>query len=766
MVEQEETNTIIGDDSASSSIAANNCIDKVLNGSAFGVLPKILSREHCSNALDEILDFYIDICNGKVLKNADPTTTPWSNNPEVYPTDGKFNNFGAGWLLGNIREVLATKVYEPLLQTRELHSSKEGFRLVLSNLGSETLRFSSGQNNEANSPDAFYRSISVLSSGGSDPDTTIRLHIIDKDNKQEAVALSEGDVLLYRSDLVKEVFEEYYVDRTKEKNILQAVPIVSYCTMIKVTGNDLNSSTPNFYVDAYKQRRTDVGDPTTYFMSSKPNSNNSGPPPQQTAASSLLSCRCYFRAHPPLLTRRQAELYGLLPYKSNDWDKEWKRVTIRGICFQQFSQMINGDSQLVSNEYESLPAKIEKPCQAQSIQLTSSDENVLVGQDKYLGGMASPCGKYIYGVPGTARRLLRISTKTGVMDCIGPSYTGKFKWLRGVEIPASVMSQSSNKFPDGCCIALPCNSLSFLKVNPSNDEVYTFGQDILEDVCQDCKGWYYHGGNLASNGWIYCIPANARRVVKLNPVTDEVEVIGSEYLGAQKWYGGIIGSNGCIYGIPHNATTVLKIDPTTDEITLLEGTTEPLPTGKWKWHGGLAAGDKIIGFPNNSDQVLMVDCRKSTVYTIGDSNILKSGRHRVPQDGRYKYLGGALTGDNRCAYLFPCDAERVLRIDCHTEKLALVGPCLLDGENKFQNGFYSDRDGCLYGIPQRAIGVLRVTPGDDENGDDDHVDIIPCGEDMMNVKDKFEGGVLGFDGCIYCIPLKSKTCVKIIPQQK
>jgi hypothetical protein len=61
---------------------------------------------------------------------------------------------------------------------------------------------------------------------------------------------------------------------------------------------------------------------------------------------------------------------------------------------------------------------------------------------------------------------------------------------------------------------------------------------------------------------------------------------------------------------------------------------------------------------------------------------------------------------------------------------------------------------------RRAIGVLRVTPGDGEDGKD-HADLIPCGEDMMGVKDKFEGGVLGLDGCIYCIPLKSKTCVKI-----
>jgi hypothetical protein len=208
---------------------------------------------------------------------------------------------------------------------------------------------------------------------------------------------------------------------------------------------------------------------------------------------------------------------------------------------------------------------------------------------------------------------------------------------------------------------------------------------------------------------------------------------------------------------------VLKIDPRTDEVSLLylEGG-KLLPEGQWKWHGGLRAGNKLICFPNNADCVLIVDCQKGTVYTIGDASLLQSGRHRIPQDGRYKYLGGALSMDERFAYLFPCDAERVLRIDCLSESLTLVGPLLLDGENKFQNGFVG-RDGCLYGIPQRASGVLRITPRNIHHGEDDHVEIMDCGKELVGVKDKFEGGVLGSDGCIYCIPLRSRTCIKIVP---
>ena len=37
----------------------------------------------------------------------------------------------------------------------------------------------------------------------------------------------------------------------------------------------------------------------------------------------------------------------------------------------------------------------------------------LMGQDKWLGGVGSPCGKYIYGVPGHAKDVLRIVVETG-----------------------------------------------------------------------------------------------------------------------------------------------------------------------------------------------------------------------------------------------------------------------------------------------------------------------------------------------------------------
>lgn len=510
-----------------------------------------------------------------------------------------------------------------------------------------------------------------------------------------------------------------------------------------------------------------------------------------------------YRLGPPLLTLRQAELYGLIPYinqtmEEKQCSKEIERAVIRGVRFVDsvyIGRDINGNevdsltiqngkfcpSDTTINEKESGGSRDIPICFAtMEVLRPRSTNGSLLGQDKYLGGMCSPCGRYIYGVPGHAKQVVKVNSNTGEVTFIGPEYDGEFKWLRGVEIPADLMGTNddgSPAYPSGCCLALPCNSENgcVLKINPHTDKVSTF---ITGDALSSNAEWMYHGGNLntETDGTcrVYAIPASAPRVLKIDPVHETTEFIGPEFEGKAKWYGGIVGSDLNIYGIPHNATGVLKINPTIQEVTVLaEGS---LPEGLWKWHGGLASqdGSKIIGFPNNADSVLVIDVVKQKVYTVGDSSILRSGYHRVPQDGRYKYLGGSLTANGKYAYLFPCDAEYVLRFDMETDEMKLVGPHLREGENKYQNGFVGS-DGCIYGIPQRSSGVLRIIPPGvkryNRNGlalsdDEEHVDVVYCGDELVSCKDKFEGGVMGANGKIYCIPLRAKHFVNIIPRQR
>ena len=750
-----------------------------LQSPGYYVLPSAVALQECELCIDLIWDFLQETSSG-TLQRHDPLT--WPQCSASLSTMVEAN--GAGWLLGSIRESLADRVFQPLFGTNELLSSKEGYWMQFATLKNPLLAEQERTNGTKDSASeanidmeetkyqiqprddrpcnircilaltemefvCFDNSVGLSSYASRDQtatrDGTSLATLEDELHcKARTISLEPGDVVLWRSDLLYAL--------PLAETATRCVRAACFCSMVPLGSIHMDSQQMKTFqqlkMDAYTQRRTGNFRPQnedSWHQSSE----------QQTAIFPLghtLLTRPYYRTSPPLVTTRQAELYGLLPYNSTPEQRQ--RALVQGVRFASK----NDDCRHVRSPC--------RPCHAHLEFLTLQNNNNdgvnrMAGQEKYLGGIASACGKYIYGVPGGARRVLRIRCSDGHMDFIGPEFPGKFKWLRGVTITPEQMNHHPD-YPDGCCVALPCNAASILKINPATDQVYEFGKDVIFPECESQNLWYYHGGNFA-NGWVYAIPANANRVLKFHPVTDECVWIGPVFPdGKQKWYGGIEGSDGCIYGVPHNQTGVLKINPANDQVSIVYPTV-PFPPGLWKWHGGLRAGHKIIGFPNNADNVLVIDTsdkEKTNVYTVGDESLLQSGRHR--QDNRYKYLGGALSLDGSFAYLFPCDAEKVLRIDCHTDQLTLVGPPLLEGLNKFQNGFVSDRDGCLYGIPQRASGVLRIIPARDRDGED-HVDFMDCGPDLIGVKDKFEGGVLGMDGNIYCIPLRSRICVKIVP---
>ena len=180
-------------------------------------------------------------------------------------------------------------------------------------------------------------------------------------------------------------------------------------------------------------------------------------------------------------------------------------------------------------------ARIEK--KAANAKAVILPGELLMGQDKWLGGVCSTDGKYIYGVPGHAKRVLKITAATGRYELIGPEYKGPFKWLRGVEVPASVTGQNQEIY----CMPSNGGKYGILKISPDTDTVTTIGGSFPGD-------WMWHGGVLSEvDGNIYAIPCNANGVLKINPRTDKVEIIGGPWPNEpkrQKWYGGIIGYDG------------------------------------------------------------------------------------------------------------------------------------------------------------------------------------------------------------------------------
>eukprot|EP00438_Fugacium_kawagutii_P029243 Skav229578 [mRNA] locus=scaffold568:832458:843886:+ [translate_table: standard] len=311
---------------------------------------------------------------------------------------------------------------------------------------------------------------------------------------------------------------------------------------------------------------------------------------------------------------------------------------------------------------------------------------------------------------------------------VGGPFLGPFKWLRGAESPL-----------DGCLLyCMPSNADTVLCIDPDKQQMNTIGGPLEGD-------WKWHVSS-AKDGNIYGIPANATQVLKVDPRTKEVEVFGGPFEGRQK-YGGLKSTNGCIYGIPQNAKGVLKINPETGECSVLGD----LGHGGWKYHGGVVAGDGslIYGIPCNSDSVLKIetwpkDTTTDTITQIGHG--LKSGRHR--DDDKYKYLGGGVAADGK-VYFFPSDAERVCCVDPITDEVKLIGPIFMEGMNKWQT--FCRRQTAE--IMQQFCMVGGV-------GQPEMICQFLAAEEM---RDKFEGGVMGSDGCIYCIPLRAKDVVKIVP---
>ena len=83
---------------------------------------------------------------------------------------------------------------------------------------------------------------------------------------------------------------------------------------------------------------------------------------------------------------------------------------------------------------------------------------------------------------------------------------------------------------------------------------------------------------------------------------------------------------------------------------------------------------------------------------------------------------------------------------------------LPDGRQKWY-GALRGRDGCIYGVPYKARGVLKINPFTDT------VSVIYPTSGMFSDDYKWHGGALGPDGAIYAFPAHASTVLKIIPHR-
>jgi hypothetical protein len=271
--------------------------------------------------------------------------------------------------------------------------------------------------------------------------------------------------------------------------------------------------------------------------------------------------------------------------------------------------------------------------------------------------------------------------------------------------------------------------------------------------------------------------------------------------GKHKWLGGAIDpETGKIYGIPSHSYKIICITPSGTKTDTKTGisteeaaqiSTIPLPNeyqkGHFKWLRGLVHNGYLYGIPawnvkgvlkvrlnpslkgkgkriqvlplphdpcyyisknkNDDDDKINDNDNVTTAESKSDNNNDQKSIDR----GRWMWHGGAVGNINdetkAAIYCVPSNAQHVLKVSLDgSDKVTEIGPPLAKGQNKWYGGI-KGLDGCIYGMPYTATGVLRIDPSND------HVEVLG---DYPEGGWKWHGGLLAHStGVIYAFPAHS-----------
>jgi hypothetical protein len=246
------------------------------------------------------------------------------------------------------------------------------------------------------------------------------------------------------------------------------------------------------------------------------------------------------------------------------------------------------------------------------------------------------------------------------------------------------------------------------------------------------------------------------------------------FIGKHKWLGGAVDpKTGYIYGVPSHAIEIIEIRPPTEIGEKAKINTIPLPNqykeGKFKWLRGVIFDGHLYAIPSWSTHgVLKVRLTEESRFTKGprvkvlplpnppeyyetivetNEKIVRGQFEYTSVDrGRWMWHGGQIAIDQNgdpALYCVPSNAVHVLKVNLATEAVEEIGPPLPEGQNKWYGGILGN-DGCIYGMCYTATGVLRIDPKYDS------VEII--GE-FPEGNYKWHGGLLCHKtGIIYAFP--------------
>lgn len=128
----------------------------------------------------------------------------------------------------------------------------------------------------------------------------------------------------------------------------------------------------------------------------------------------------------------------------------------------------------------------------------------------------------------------------------------------------------------GAADCIPSDADRVLRIDPLTNECVEMGETLEGRVDLKCNKW--QNGFLARDGRIYGIPLKAESVLCIDVASQTVYTVGGGLHGFEKWEGGVLAGDGAMYCVPLKSKFVLKIDPDGSGVAQLPAEQEPTPT--------------------------------------------------------------------------------------------------------------------------------------------------------------------------------------------
>lgn len=419
--------------------------------------------------------------------------------------------------------------------------------------------------------------------------------------------------------------------------------------------------------------------------------------------------------------------------------------------------------------YDATTVLIHNPDTGEAYQTTFGLD--LSGGAKWRGGVLGRDGR-VYCVPYTATTVLVIDpvTLTATLETFGlatSALSAASKWDGGVLAM------------DGRIFCAPYNSLTMLVIDTLNfsAQVYTATQLGLVSTAFNNSAKY--SGMVAIGTRVYGIPFAATNVLLVDVLatTATIPTYGLTLSDASKWARAIVYGN-FIYAVPFNSTDILVIDNAAQ--TAVRTAMGATLTGNSKWRAIVRVGRKLYGIPGDAADFLVIDPLDTTGSAQGTATRTAMNVYdvRTPTTtgtmvATIKWSGAVVYKE--IIYGSPCGSSQA------GQDILLLDPA---GNAGAGQAFYTDLrayingggtgttkwfggvthpNGYHYCIPASSVSFLIIKDTDPKNLFPTAV-LSTLGLTLNSDPQKYQGGVLAGDGCIYAFPRTNATTVlKIDP---